>query len=231
MSRAFESSSAGRLPADATLECGVCWWVYDPAIGDEAGDIPPGAAFSDLPDAWRCPSCDADRSKFMVIEGSLPAAPCDGAESQDQRVASLVQAFEAVEDNMIGLPVHNARLVIEAVGFRPYNDGYIGVLNTPWSMNLVWIPAEATAGPAGALGAARSHIFPSGAYSFLIGRMDGFGTLETCSLFSPMDEFDDPSVAREAGIAAINGLFAPPPEEKPKQVSRRFLLTINGEPR
>lgn len=29
----FEGSylgDAGRLPADARLECKICWWVYDP---------------------------------------------------------------------------------------------------------------------------------------------------------------------------------------------------------
>ncbi len=37
MNTRFDGSylgDAARLPADARLECGVCWWVYDPALGD-----------------------------------------------------------------------------------------------------------------------------------------------------------------------------------------------------
>jgi rubredoxin len=55
----IESSDATRM------ECGVCWHVYDPAEGDPVWQIPPGVAFADLPDDWRCPECDAPREKFL----------------------------------------------------------------------------------------------------------------------------------------------------------------------
>lgn len=232
MSRAFESSSAGLLPDDAVLECGVCWWVYDPAKGEDVWDTPPGTPFSALPDHWRCPSCDNAKSAFMRVEAGRSAPPPQPVQSLAQRVDSLVGAFEGAEANMLGLPVHNDRLGIEAVGFRDHDDGYVGIMITPWSMNIVRMPASADAPPAGPLGASVQHAFPSGVYSFLIGRMDGVGVIETCSLFSPMDEFDDPAVARATAEAAIEGLFEaeePPPKQKP--VSRRFILTMNGEAR
>ena len=232
MSRAFESSSSGPLPVDAVLECGVCWWVYDPAKGEDVWDTPPGTAFSDLPDHWRCPSCDAAKSAFMRVEAGASAAPQPAAETLEQRVDGLVAAFEAAEANMLGLPVHNDRLCIEPVGFRAHEDGFVGIMITPWSMNLVRVPGSPDASPAGALGASVQHAFPSGNYSFLIGRMDGVGVVETCSLFSPMDEFDDPAVARATAEAAIEGLFEiDVPEPKSKPVSRRFILTMNGEAR
>ena len=55
-----------RLDPDAHLECGICWWVYDPAMGDPVWQIPPGTPFSALPGHWTCPQCDAPRHKFMV---------------------------------------------------------------------------------------------------------------------------------------------------------------------
>ena len=231
MSRAFESSSAGALADDAVLECGVCWWVYDPELGDEVWDIPPKTAFNALPSHWRCPSCDADKSKFMLVtEGAGCKPPRE--ETMDDRVSSMVAAFETAEAAMLGLPVHNPKMRIEAVGFRPSNDGYVGVMVTPWSMILVWLPTSGATPPAAALGASREHVFPSGGYDFLIGRMDGVGTLETCSLFSPMDEFDDPDIARMCAEAALDGLFEtpePPPKPEAPKMSRRFLLTLNGE--
>lgn len=34
-----------------------CRWVYDPAIGDHDGGVPPGVPFEDLPESWICPVC------------------------------------------------------------------------------------------------------------------------------------------------------------------------------
>lgn len=63
----FEGSFLDVKPEDR-LECGICWWVYDPALGDDSRAIPPGTAFADLPEDWCCPGCDAPRHKFMVTE-------------------------------------------------------------------------------------------------------------------------------------------------------------------
>ncbi|MDR2012047.1 MAG: rubredoxin [Rhodanobacter sp.] len=66
----FEGSflgDAARLPPAARLECKICWWVYDPAHGDEAAQIPPGVPFAQLPADWRCPQCDGERTQFMVV--------------------------------------------------------------------------------------------------------------------------------------------------------------------
>lgn len=67
----FEGSYLGnaeRLPANARLECKICWHVYDPAEGDPVWQIPPGTAFDALPAHWRCPNCDGAREQFMVLD-------------------------------------------------------------------------------------------------------------------------------------------------------------------
>ena len=51
------------------MECGVCWHVYDPAEGDDVWQVPPGVAFADLPDTWRCPTCDAPSGGFLRLDG------------------------------------------------------------------------------------------------------------------------------------------------------------------
>ncbi len=66
----FEGSYLGnsaKLAASARLECKICWWVYDPSIGDDVWQIAPGTAFADLPAHWRCPQCDGDADQFMVL--------------------------------------------------------------------------------------------------------------------------------------------------------------------
>lgn len=232
MSRGFESSASGPLKADAVVECGVCWWVYDPAKGDESADIPPGVAFADLPDDWRCPCCDNAKSKFMIrdLDGVAGSASASGPLPLDERVDALVIAYQTAEKAMMGLPVHNPKLDIEAVGFQPWLDGYAGIIVTPWCMNLVYLHADPAADPPGAIGSSRSIAFPSGGYSFIAGRMDGVGMVETCSLFSPMDEFEDHGVAVEAARSASQGLFEVEEPPEPKPVSRRFLFTYKGKP-
>ena len=53
----------------ARMECGICWTVYDPGLGDQMAQIQPGTPFVALPEYWTCPNCDAAQSKFMMIEG------------------------------------------------------------------------------------------------------------------------------------------------------------------
>ena len=65
----FEGSFLGdsaRIADDARLECGICWWVFDPLVGDPEGQIAPGTPFSHLPVHWVCPECAAPRQRFMV---------------------------------------------------------------------------------------------------------------------------------------------------------------------
>jgi rubredoxin len=70
---AFENfGDHSAVTAETRMECGICWHVYDPAEGDAVWQVAPGTAFVDLPEDWRCPNCDAPRSKFMAlgVEGS-----------------------------------------------------------------------------------------------------------------------------------------------------------------
>lgn len=70
-----ESFFAGSFGGDASkigpttkLECKICWTVYDPALGDDYWQIPPGTPFSALPDYWTCPNCDGAKDDFMVVD-------------------------------------------------------------------------------------------------------------------------------------------------------------------
>jgi len=57
---------------DATLWiCESCGFIYDPAIGDPDGGIPPGTAFEDIPKDWFCPVCGARTSDFRPLEQQL----------------------------------------------------------------------------------------------------------------------------------------------------------------
>jgi flavorubredoxin/rubredoxin len=54
--------------------CPVCRYVYDPALGDPAGGIPPGTPFEKIPDNWICPVCRVTKSMFRAIQTSAAVA-------------------------------------------------------------------------------------------------------------------------------------------------------------
>ncbi len=48
-------------------QCLICGYIYDPAVGDPDGGIPPGTPFEDIPDDWTCPTCGATKDMFQPI--------------------------------------------------------------------------------------------------------------------------------------------------------------------
>ncbi len=54
-----------RAGASTKMQCKVCWYVYDPAIGCEEWDIAPGTPFNELPSHFVCPDCGNPLSSFI----------------------------------------------------------------------------------------------------------------------------------------------------------------------
>lgn len=137
---------------------------------------------------------------------------------------------EIAERSMRDLPVYNPALRVEVVGFHDDGARVIGIVVTPWFMNVV--VAASPLGPALVplpMGATVTHELPSGTYDFVVGEFGDFGRLDSLSLFSPMFVFDDPEVALATAEAAMAELIrAPEPETAappaPKALDRRALL-------
>ena len=234
----FEGSflgDASRISPGARMECGICWTVYDPAEGDGVWQIAPGTPFAGLPDHWRCPKCDAEKHKFMVLDGMEAIGEEAGVSPAD----ALTAAYRRIaQDQMAGLPVYNDSLSVDAVGFRRFEDGWLGIMVTPWFMNAVLTPAVPGAWDDIRDGIKSLHTLPSGSYEFVAGRIDGVGTILSCSLFSPMFEFEEQEAVRLTAEAALAALLEPeeappadpaPPAPPPStasaaEVSRRHLL-------
>lgn len=198
------------------MECGVCWWAYDSAAGDEDGQIPPGTAFDALPETWTCPRCGADKSRFV-----RPAS--DAASARDEElVRELSRAFERVEPRMRELPIFNPRLRVEPVGFRRVGDRLIGALVTPWFLNVV-VLHDPSAEPTRA---ALTVSLPGGTFVFEPGREGP--AHHALSLLSPVHELADPTAARAVAKEALAVLLErdrPRTREAAPAVSRRALLS------
>jgi len=141
----------------------------------------------------------------------------------------LAVRFRDIADTrMRGLPFLNPALEVEAVGFAAQVEevdcGALGILITPWFMNLMWL-APASSAPL-SQGVSREHVFGSQRLTF-IGAVDAeFGAYESCSLFSPMFEFADQASARATAEQVLDLLRAAPEKEEPQHpaLSRRALL-------
>ena len=128
--------------------------------------------------------------------------------------AALERAFEAVRrERMEGVPMLNPTLAVEAVGFRPWREHWLGILITPWFMNLVLMPRVSAAWQPIGERESRHHVLPGGVFEFIGGREATLGDYQACSLFSPMFEFADQREARATALAALDALFDPASRE------------------
>jgi [NiFe] hydrogenase assembly HybE family chaperone len=124
------------------------------------------------------------------------------------RIAGVYRRVHA--RTMRDAPICNAVLDVESVGFRALGGCALGVIVTPWFMNVVLAPRGDGALPAAASGATTQVALPAGRVEFLATVLDGFGPLWTCSLFSPMHDFADHAAARETAEEALAELLRAP---------------------
>ncbi|WP_100176598.1 [NiFe]-hydrogenase assembly chaperone HybE [Bradyrhizobium nitroreducens] len=103
---------------------------------------------------------------------------------------------------MQDLPIYNDALGVEAVGFHRFNGTTVGIMVTPWFMNVM-MPASAGA----QAGATQRMRFPTGEIEFVVSKVVPIGNIASCSLFSPMSEFADMEAARATAEAALAELM------------------------
>ena len=48
--------------------CEACGYVYDEALGDPDGGLPPGTRYEDIPDDWACPLCGVTKADFRLYD-------------------------------------------------------------------------------------------------------------------------------------------------------------------
>jgi [NiFe] hydrogenase assembly HybE family chaperone len=166
------------------------------------------------------------------------------------RVGQLSRAFEDIQHTrMHGVPLLHPALWVEAVDFEPCAapwasqgdaapeagpaDGALGVLITPWFMNLVLLPLHPGAAaavlpgqPAGSacadlwrVGQAQARDIGGERFEFIGAHEPAFGAFAACSLFSPMFDFPNQAVARATAQAVLASLRTrpgtPPTEARP----------------
>ena len=144
------------------------------------------------------------------------------------KAVALARRFQQIaETRMRDLPLLHPGLAVETVGFawqkiEPHaQTGVLGILVTPWCMNLVWLPDEAQPRPGD--GSVREYRIGDERLDFCSFEDEVFGHYQSCSLFSPMFDFVDAQAARETAVQVL-ALLRRPPVEVPANPGRRSLL-------
>ncbi|GAB3386779.1 [NiFe]-hydrogenase assembly chaperone HybE [Azotobacter armeniacus] len=141
--------------------------------------------------------------------------------------------YRAVGTRMAELPVYNPALAVELLGWRAVEGvGALGVLLTPWCMNLFWQPLAEAELPA--KGERVVLALSSGNYECTLHEDASLGRYASASLCSPMQDFPGQAEARAMAEEVLRLIFAVPEPESPPsgQLGRRALLrrALGGAP-
>ncbi len=108
----------------------------------------------------------------------------------EQIAATIEKTFTKIHlENMQGIPILNPAIEVQAVGFQHYQGRVLGVIITPWLMNVVILPTEDEDWSSMELGHKQPHKFPAKTCKFMVNNIEGIGPCQTHSLYSPMRDF------------------------------------------
>jgi [NiFe] hydrogenase assembly HybE family chaperone len=139
------------------------------------------------------------------------------------KIGDLVDRYRLIyEERMRDLPIVNPRLEVEAVGFDRWEDQDLGVLITPWFMNLVLLP-DAEAFGDRLQGDLIDCEFPSGNCELTVCHDDQLGTYLAAVLFRTVVDFPDQETARAIAEDALANILAEP-DLQAGDISRRDIL-------
>lgn len=146
------------------------------------------------------------------------------------------------ETRMHDMPFVNPVLSVETVGFFQQQGDWIGVVITPWFINLFLVYGGGELWGDIPAGERRYLSLPCGTLQFIADDDPDIGPYQYCPLIAPVSDVADMATARQAALDAIAAVMVPPPEpiaeaentEQPvlpekRDVSRRgFFKTLAG---
>ena len=135
--------------------------------------------------------------------------------NQHPRVSALLDCFREADVVMRELRLYNAEVAIEAIDFRAFGeDALIGVVLTPWFMNLVLLPVAPEPMRMAEIGRPVEVALPVGKRTFVIGGNDVVGLYRAHSLHSPVLTFTLPGQAQAEARRQLALLMTPPAQER-----------------
>ena len=147
--------------------------------------------------------------------------------NQHPRVLALLDCCREADAVMCDLPIYNGKVAIEAIGFQPFGEtALLGVVLTPWFMNLVLLPIMPESMRMGEIGRPFEVELPAGKRTFVIGGNDVVGLYRAHSLHSPVLTFTLPGQAQDEARRQLALLLSPPPSRE-DTVSRNCSASVD----
>jgi len=124
----------------------------------------------------------------------------------EQKLESVFS--DIARTRMAGLPICNSAIRVQAVDFREWQEHWVGVLITPWTISLVLMPGDHA--PLRMLDADEkmSWTFPSGSYEFMGLNDPALGACQICSLISPVSDIERHEDAVSIAEQVMEALFS-----------------------
>lgn len=141
----------------------------------------------------------------------------------------LTERFDTIcTTRMQGLPILNEKLSVEAVGFRQCGEHEVGVLLTPWFMNLVLLPGTDEWDSLQS-GETVSWSLPHGDYDFTVSRDEELGTYLSAILFRSVNSIPTQEIAHGIAEEIAELVFTESEPDTPmrrkRPIGRREFLT------
>jgi [NiFe] hydrogenase assembly HybE family chaperone len=163
-----------------------------------------------------------------------PAVPC----ANDP--ASFLEAHyrHVWQTRMHDMPFVNPALGVEAIGFALYEGDWLGVVITPWFLNLLLVSGGGQLWGDIPAGERRYLNLPCGTMQFIADDDPDIGPYQYCPLIAPVSNLTDMAQARAVAADALKTVFAqttPVPdvpavsEEKPAVSRRGFFRRLAGK--
>lgn len=144
------------------------------------------------------------------------------------------------QTRMHDLPFVNAALAVEAVGFARYEGDWLGVVITPWFLNLLLVSGGGQLWGDIPAGERRYLNLPCGTLQFIADDDPDIGPYQYCPLIAPVTDLADMVTARRVAADAIKTVFSAPaapepvalpePQTENPDVSRRgFFRRLAGK--
>ncbi len=173
---------------------------------------------------------------------ALAPPPIRPAVPRDEDPTAFLEAHyrQVWQTRMHDLPFVNAALSVEAVGFASCQGDWLGVVITPWFLNLLLISGGGQLWGDIPAGERRYLNLPCGTLQFIADDDPDIGPYQYCPLIAPVSGLADMAQARQAADDALKTILgqtvnapqptaAPGTEEKPPVSRRAFFRRLAGK--
>jgi [NiFe] hydrogenase assembly HybE family chaperone len=121
------------------------------------------------------------------------------------------------ETRMRDLPFVNPALEVEVTPFRDCGGDWVGVVITPWFLNLLLLSGGGRLWGDIPAGERRYVDLPCGTLQFIADDDPDIGPYQYCPLIAPVSAVPDMDAARRAAADALQAVFASPAEAEPPE--------------